>query len=59
MDPRFKFNWQGTRQSVELPINDFKEQKAIEPELISPKFLAHGEYHHYDDWKQLMKETFD
>ncbi len=26
-------------------------KKAIEPELLSRKFLTFGNYHHYDDWK--------
>jgi uncharacterized protein with NRDE domain len=34
-------------------------KKAIEPELISTRFLQHGSYHHYDDWKQMMKESYD
>lgn len=33
--------------------------KSIYPELLSRKFLTRGDYHHYDDWKQIMQETFD
>jgi len=60
LDKHFDFNWQGTRQAVELPHRKTANtKKSIEPELLSNRFLSHGSYHHYDDWKQLMEETFD
>lgn len=27
--------------------------------MISPKFIKHGSYHHYDDWKDLQKKCYD
>jgi hypothetical protein len=53
VDPLFNFEWQGVRQSVELPVSQ-QANKAIFPELLSPKWLKHGKYHHYSDWKQMM-----
>jgi hypothetical protein len=45
---------------VELPNRkSANTKKAIEPELISTRFLQHGSYHHYDDWRQMMKESYD
>jgi hypothetical protein len=32
-------------------VVDTNLKKAIEPELLSRKFLTFGNYHHYDDWK--------
>jgi hypothetical protein len=33
--------------------------KNIAPEMLSQKFLLSPEYHQYDDWKQLMEQTYD
>jgi hypothetical protein len=59
IDEKFDFKWQGTRQSVELPVTASTGTKNICPELLSEKFLNLGEYHQYDDWKQLMQESYD
>ena len=59
LDWKFDFSWQGTRLSVEIPNNDPDYKKEIGPELVSPKFIKHGSYHHYDDWKELQKRCYD
>ena len=33
--------------------------KSILPELLNQKFLWYESYHHYDDWEQKMKATYD
>ena len=42
-----------------MPTSNVQEAKDIHPELLSQKFLKFGEYHHYDDWKQMMQATYD
>lgn len=59
--PRF---WNGVRQEVELPADtiSYKTQlkpKSILPELLNQRFLWHEKYHHYDDWEQKMKDSYD
>ncbi len=44
---------------MELPVADQSLQKSIYPELLSRKFLNRGDYHQYDDWKQIMQQTYD
>lgn len=44
---------------VELPTSAQNYNKDIHPELLSPKFIKNGEYHQYDDWKQMMLEVYD
>ena len=62
--------WQGIRQEVELPpyrgkskVNNRAKRdllpKSILPELLNQKFLWYESYHHYGDWEQKMKETYD
>lgn len=59
LSSKFDFGWQGTRQAVELPTQDSKVRKAIEPELLSSKWQQYGQYHHYGDWKQMMQACYD
>lgn len=27
--------------------------------MVSQKFIKHGSYHHYDDWKEMQKKCYD
>ena len=61
--------WQGIRQEVELPPFKGKKErkrateplqpKSIIPELLNQRFLWYESYHHYEDWEQKMKATYD
>ena len=52
--------WMGTRMEVEMPdALRSNEKKKIEPEILSQKFMFTEDYHHYDDWKTMMEETYD
>ena len=33
--------------------------KDIAPELLNHRFLRYESYHHYDDWENKMRETYD
>ena len=56
-EPKF---WMGTRMEVEMPkVKDTGEEKSFAPEILCQKFMMTEDYHHYDDWKQMMEETFD
>ena len=55
-------DWVGTRQEVELPLNDGDDSlhpKDIVPELLNRPLLWTESYHHYEDWKKKMEEVYD
>jgi hypothetical protein len=58
LNSKLSKNWLGQRQSVELPKAS-KSLKAIEPELLSRRFMCIEDYHHYADWKAEMEKTYD
>ena len=58
--------WQGTRQEVEVPPNLSQgaadrtlRPKSIAPELLNHRFLRFDSYHHYADWEEKMRATYD
>lgn len=55
-----KYPWIGARLGVEVPKNyEGAQKKDIVVELLNRDFLWHEEYHHYDDWKSKMEQTYD
>jgi len=56
----FNSLWLGVRQEAELPVKAGSlKGKSLVPELLDRSFLVADDYHHYDDWKVLLEETYD
>lgn len=52
-------NWFGVRQGVEVPQNTLPKVKDLGFELIDRWQMWDDNYYKYEDWKEIMSNTYD